>query len=97
MPRLRDRDGRGIIIWGRDGDEFQDGDKALIAAAPTMAQMLRELEWCGTYAPGHGLDIVDNVCPMCGASEPGYSSTEGANKSAHLPDCRLAALLKELP
>jgi hypothetical protein len=45
-----------LIIWGRDNDEYIEGDKALIARAPEMAAMLKELserKWsdycCGVH------------------------------------------------
>lgn len=81
MPRLHDANGEGVIIWGRDFDSCTDGDKALIAAAPEMAQMLRELEaWMG-----------ERECAVCGAIKPGKSH------NSHEDSCRIAALLKRLP
>jgi hypothetical protein len=85
MPILRASDDTGVIIWGRDFDSCEYGDKALIAAAPDMAAMLRELEWQFNDRAGVG------VCPSCRCTEDvGYGG-------GHAPDCRLASLLKALP
>lgn len=48
--------GEGVVIWGREHDSTTEGDKAIIAAAPTMLEMLRELEWAGNAA---------GACPLC--------------------------------
>src|SRR5688572_8705093 len=80
MPILRASDDTGVIIWGRDFDSCEYGDKALIAAAPDMAAMLRELEWS---AVDHR--DMEPRCPMCDRLRP-----------THAQDCRLEALLDEV-
>lgn len=64
--------------------DVDPADAVLIAAAPTMAEMLRELEWSSRAETDDG--VVDE-CPDCRRL-----SYEG-----HAPDCRLAAMLKDLP
>jgi hypothetical protein len=59
----------------------EEGD----ALRDRMASMLRELEWSDT-ATG----ITTPACPICGAQN-------WRPNAPHAPDCRLAALLRELP
>lgn len=51
-------------------------------AAPAMAQMLRSLEWAA-------MDYRD--------MEPRCSECDARAKDGHAPDCKLAALIKEIP
>lgn len=62
-----------------------EADAALIQRSPEMAEMLRELEWQENpaYETFH--------CPACDGFKPPGIAT------GHTPDCRLAALLRELP
>jgi hypothetical protein len=82
---LLDACGREIIRI--DGDSSVGPgpkDATLIRLAPDMASMLRELEWegdGGEGAPPH------ETCPICYA----------VKQAGHTPDCRLSALLMELP
>lgn len=64
---------------------LSEADATLIRLAPDMAAMLRELEWSSTS------HWEDERCPVCGKDK----SPEG--NPIHFPDCRLDALLKELP
>lgn len=61
---------------------------ALIAAAPEMLALLRDLEWagndCGSSADGDSLSFA--ACPDCGAQRD----------SGHSPGCKLAAMLARL-
>ena len=65
-------------VFGLQGNE----NAKLIARAPEMASMLKELEWA---AVDHR--DMEPRCPECDARA----------KDGHAPDCRLAALIKELP
>lgn len=58
-----------------------NADATLIRLAPDMASMLRELEWEGRTEGG----IF--ICPIC----------RGSESVGHAPDCRLSALLAEIP
>lgn len=61
-----------------DGESFMridNNDARLIAQAPAMYELLKELQWCDEY-------LHHSMCPVC----------EGVED--HLPDCRLAAVLK---
>lgn len=69
-----------------------DADRTLIRLAPDMASMLRELEWYG------------GSCPRCGVERFTGHAGEGmaehlvpVEPPPHAPDCRLAALLAEIP
>lgn len=65
------------VLWADGSDINCSGETAaLIAAAPAMHALLKELEWSG-----------DETCPCCRHD----GQTEG-----HAPDCRLAAILKEV-
>lgn len=72
-----------VLVFCEDhGYTPDEADATLIAKAPEMAAMLRELEWHEDpdhYEPWH--------CPVCG----------GFKSAGHTQDCRLNALLKELP
>lgn len=58
-----------------------DSDAALIAAAPDMAAMLRELEWSG-----YAVEPIDaDTCPLSGCYKP-----------IHHADCRLGRLLEAI-
>lgn len=87
--------------------DVSEADAALIASAPALLEMLRELEWAGGESVSR--------CPECGARPervrdvyferpaegmPGFVVAEGAPKrtvvpGGHEPDCRLVALLRE--
>lgn len=108
---MADQKGPRLENWlGFDAVMFAPGTpeklRRLIAKAPEMASMLRELEWMGGPS---------SECPMCEASPPrtrevdskphptipgmvlmgtGRMVTTGGQ---HAPDCRLATLLRELP
>lgn len=71
-------DEAGCAAWKADRD--------LLASAPELLAMLRELEWAGTDPDG-----VIGACPTCGRSKPmlGFPS----KYAPHDDDCRLAALL----
>jgi hypothetical protein len=78
----------GLSVYFEPGGDATPTDLAnltLIAKAPEMAAMLRELEWSG-------LDDFDEagVCPVCGNGK--YNGHDMST-----PPCRLASLLKELP
>ena len=60
-----------------------DPDAELIAAAPDMATLLRELEWTPFVSLG---SRTSYVCPACGNFEP----------HRHAPDCKLDALLTRI-
>lgn len=62
-----------------------EADARLIAAAPEMLALLRELEWAGGDASG------SSCCPACGAA-PAVSQAS----DAHAPGCRLHALLARI-
>lgn len=76
-----------------DGRPFLEVDAALIARAPEMAAMLRELEWAGAEDyPDAG---ARRCCPLC---RKFYLRPErGMPDALHTPDCRLSALLRDLP
>lgn len=57
---------------------------ALIAKAPEMLSLLKELEWSSKFETDDG---VMNECPEC----------RRLNYEGHTPDCRLSALLRDLP
>ena len=66
-----------------------EANAALIAAAPSILEMLRELEWAGGYTDD--CDSLIGCCPSCGGTAPGDPGNSEAGK--HAPNCRLAALL----
>lgn len=81
-------DGGNVLncSWGPEDD-----DATLIASAPEMLGLLRELEWSA------GDD--QSECPIChnGMNE-GHGSENFGSLSGRPPvPCRLAKLLKELP
>lgn len=61
------------------------GDLALIASAPEMAAMLRQLEWVDVRSE-------QRHCPVCHEGEGGLVVTD----AGHAPDCRLATLLDKV-
>jgi hypothetical protein len=65
-------DGRCVCV-------VYDNDAPLIAAAPEMLAMLKELEWQGD------MECQSDICPMCGA--------DWAEGRSHVENCRLAALI----
>jgi hypothetical protein len=67
-------------------------NKRLIAKAPELASMLRELEWSG----GGGYE-EPVCCPECSAEPKAFTGDPRPGCGMHYPDCRLAALLRELP
>lgn len=88
----------GFALYGNDGDatgfcfdvpseaytEESKSNFRLIAAAPEMLELLRDLEWSGE----------EGSCPSChseGVSPVGFP----ANRP-HRPDCKLAALLARI-
>jgi hypothetical protein len=74
---------RGPLGIYSEGRGAKPVNLVLIAKAPELASMIRELEW--SY-PGGEYSDDPMWCPVC--SE--------AQNSGHAPDCRLAALLSEL-
>ena len=60
-------------------------DARLIAQAPAMYELLKELEW---FEEDGGIVW----CPVCKRYKPG--ETGGLYNEGHLTDCRLAAVLK---
>jgi hypothetical protein len=98
----------GLSVYFEPGNDMTDQDRAnlrLIAAAPVMAAMLEELEWGGGDAvavcpfcgerPSHKRPVLGPPIP----GRPGFVAYTGRDEyvhGAHLPDCRLAALLAEL-
>lgn len=75
---LFDADGVQVIDNHYDPTE---ADQIIIAKAPEMAALLRELEWAD-----HGEPYTS--CSVCGAAK---------EDGQHAPDCRLSVLLRSLP
>jgi hypothetical protein len=69
-------------------EEISEADAALIAAAPELLAMLRELEWGGESEHWQGV----SACLFCRGDEPGERHPGG--EAGHKPDCRLSALLR---
>ena len=65
--------------------EGGETDARLIAQAPAMYELLKELEW---FEEDGGIVW----CPVCKRYKPG--ETGGLYNEGHLTDCRLAAVLK---
>lgn len=79
--------GDGVVAYVEAHDDTDRANATLIAKAPEMASLLRELEWADTGERGFSdSDLPDTRCPVCHAY--GYRG--------HSPDCRLATLLREL-
>lgn len=75
------RVGRITTLERLDVELVASANARLIAQAPEMYGLLKELEW-SQFAEGGG----DTRCPVCkGDAYPVYE---------HEPDCRLAAVLK---
>ncbi len=67
-PRVKNEHGgesSGEVLWYYpiDGDCENPADRALIASAPEMLELLRDLEWRQEHTG----------CTFCGAIEPGNS------------------------
>jgi len=97
-PVLLDRNGNEVCNFGNTswhepegGIEPSPADRTLIRLSPDMASMLRELEWTGAGSALGPWGGVVASCPICEAKSPKYDG------NGHAPDCRLAALLAELP
>ena len=92
---LRAADGDTIALYdmpySRARGEMDVANRALIAAAPDMASMLRELEW-----RGQATGFLD-CCPCCGGIRAILIARSEGLEPGHKPDCRLAKLLSELP
>ncbi len=56
----------------------------LRAQVERLRSLLRELEWSGSYACGDAPACGESECPACHARQG----------TLHVPDCRLAALLR---
>lgn len=74
--------GDGVVAYVEAHDDTDRANATLIAKAPEMAAMLKELEWVGTY------DAYKPSCPVCGQGQEG---------KVHESDCRLSLLLRALP
>lgn len=83
-------DGLTVAIYDRSNypgeNPHEPADKALLAAAPEMAAMLRSLEWAGG-APG------PLECPECGRVKLVNDGKGGTVINKHDSDCRLSSLL----
>ena len=87
---LVDGDGDRILECTNDAEEVyanSPADAGLIADAPAMRDLLRELEW--TYGPRG--ESYYSVCPKCGTNAP-HDKT-GHREPKHETTCRLGALL----
>jgi hypothetical protein len=80
------------ILTCTDG-EPDEADAALIAKAPDLLEMLRELEWAGGYTDN--CDSLITCCPSCSADKDVFIGDPRPGCGQHEPDCRLAALLRE--
>lgn len=73
------RDGRVIVVY-KHVDDFNEADAPLIAAAPEMYALLKELGF------PFNADAGGFFCLLCGSNEA----------AGHHDDCRLAAVLKAI-
>lgn len=80
---------------GMRGDPTHEANRALIAKAPELAAMLRELEWSGCDFDDR--NRAYQACPVCKARTNAHNAVTGKPPEPHTPDCRLAALLRDLP
>lgn len=78
---VRDSDETTLLTTGAPLDDAGSGEARarLASAAPDMARLLLELEWC---------DDDGHYCPSCGYSRFRTPQT-------HAPDCRLVAVLRK--
>lgn len=92
MHALVSADDQSVIKGGSAGDfhVYKEDDKALIASAPEIRDMLLKLEWapcddgCGWVCQ----DCTAYKTPSVGEPRPGYGQ--------HYPACALAVLLGRL-
>jgi hypothetical protein len=95
-------DSGGVVLIGEplrdEVAEFPDGGvHALIAAAPEMMALLRELEWSGREFDQGFDDGTYACCPSCSGKSPEPQKYgRHTESSGHERDCELAALLARL-
>lgn len=86
LYQIFDLAGEEIASLDRGQDKNQDetwDNSRLIAQAPAMYELLKELEWSSEDHLHHA------TCPLCGMYSEEFHPSGG-----HEPDCRLAAVLK---
>ena len=91
---LHDGQANAMGIYDESGRRKEPGheiDRALIAAAPEMAAMLRELEWAGESEHWQGV----RACLFCRGDEPGDKASR-PEEVGHRPGCRLSSLLNRM-